>query len=114
MPSSSSPPTSSPPATPRTTFQNKLAAAMLAESPTPHAPPLKRKRTNEDGEEDDDEEDELPLVIPSSDAPSGVTCMHGQLSSDGNIIAFAKQYATHKRLKPSQIGEVEAFAKVRP
>ncbi|KAJ7156571.1 hypothetical protein C8R43DRAFT_1125762 [Mycena crocata] len=85
---------------------------MLAESPAPAPPPHathKRKRTDADGaatddDGDDNDDDELP-VIPSSEAPTG-----DPSESNGNMVAFGRRYATHRRLKPSQITEVEAFA----
>ncbi|KAJ7495329.1 hypothetical protein FB451DRAFT_1387367 [Mycena latifolia] len=115
MPAPSSSPSSSPttPCTSVTSFQAQLAAAMLADSPVLQVvPPRKRKRTEADGSEDDEEEDDLPIVIPSSEPPSGSDAglTVGHSASNGNMLAFAKRYATHKRLKPSQIGEVEAFA----
>ncbi|KAJ7819077.1 hypothetical protein B0H14DRAFT_2600902 [Mycena olivaceomarginata] len=83
----------------------KLAAAMLADSPAP----LVRKRkdppgTNPDESNDHEDDDQLP-TIPSSDAPT-----EDLSGTNSNMVAFARQYATHKRLKPSQVTEVEAFA----
>ncbi|KAJ7816087.1 hypothetical protein B0H14DRAFT_2602918 [Mycena olivaceomarginata] len=83
----------------------KLAAAMLADSPAP----LVRKRkdppgTNPDESDDQEDDDQLP-TIPSSDAPT-----EDLSGTNSNMVAFARQYATHKRLKPSQVTEVEAFA----
>ncbi|KAF7358508.1 hypothetical protein MVEN_00901700 [Mycena venus] len=82
----------------------KLAAAMLADSPAP----LTRKRkdppgTDPNDSDDQDDNDQLPTVL-SSDTPTE------NISGDGNMVAFARQYATHKRLKPSQVTEVETFA----
>ncbi|KAJ7454646.1 hypothetical protein B0H11DRAFT_2287930 [Mycena galericulata] len=58
----------------------------------------KRANTNatgdgEDSGEDDNEDDELPLTPNNS------------VELNRNTLAFARQYATHKRLKPSQITE---------
>ncbi|KAJ7347267.1 hypothetical protein DFH08DRAFT_960613 [Mycena albidolilacea] len=90
-------------------YEAKLAAAMLASSPERPTVSHKRKRpgTNPDNSEDEEDDDELPAssIFPSSDAPTGESS-----DPNGNMVAFAKQYATHKRLKPSQVGEVEAFA----
>ncbi|KAJ6583122.1 hypothetical protein DFH09DRAFT_1309358 [Mycena vulgaris] len=99
---------SSSPTTPRTnvtSYQARLAAAMLEDSPVP-LPPRKRQCPGTDDEEDGDEDD-LPITVPSSDAPSGIAHLGQSVAcGDGNILAFAKQYATHKRLKPSQIAEI--------
>jgi hypothetical protein len=100
---------SSPMPTPDEIAQHKakLAAAMLADSPAP----LVRKRkdppgTNPDESDDQEDDDQLP-TIPSSDAPT-----EDLSGTNSNMVAFARQYATHKRLKPSQVTEVEAFAAV--
>ncbi|KAF7343759.1 hypothetical protein MSAN_01956600 [Mycena sanguinolenta] len=93
-------------------YQQRVAAAMMAESPNP----LARKRKNppgRDGENSEEEDDDnLPVLSSdapvSSDAPSpGATSNSG---TNSNMVAFARQYATHKRLKASQVTEVEAFA----
>ncbi|KAJ7450481.1 hypothetical protein B0H11DRAFT_2289004 [Mycena galericulata] len=105
-------------------YNAELRAAMLADSPEAPAPPgrqpQKRKRANtnatgdgEDSGEDDNEDDELPLtVIPGSSSPSRTSSPqpNNSVELNRNTLAFARQYATHKRLKPSQITEVEAFA----
>ncbi|KAJ7792282.1 hypothetical protein B0H14DRAFT_2624031 [Mycena olivaceomarginata] len=83
----------------------KLAAAMLADSPAP----LIHKRkdppgTDPNDSDDQDDDDQLP-TIPSSDAPT-----EDLSRADSNMVVFARQYATHKRLKPSQVTKVEAFA----
>ncbi|KAJ7033583.1 hypothetical protein C8F04DRAFT_1395980 [Mycena alexandri] len=90
-------------------YDAKMAAAMDAESPV--APTRKRRRSDlppssdgfDDSSDNDNDNDELPTVIlPSGGASSG--------SSDGNMLVLAKHCATHKRLKPSQTTELEAFA----
>lgn len=98
----------------------RMEAAMLEDSPAPPVAPSrqsrKRKRTDDSGnpldseDEDTNDDDELPrTIVPPSDSGSdGIAS-----TSNGNMVAFAKQFATHKRLKPSQISEVEAFAAVR-
>ncbi|KAJ7909748.1 hypothetical protein B0H13DRAFT_2330099 [Mycena leptocephala] len=95
----------------------RMEAAMLEDSPAPPVAPSrqsrKRKRTDDSGnpldseDEDTNDDDELPrTIVPPSDSGSdGIAS-----TSNGNMVAFAKQFATHKRLKPSQISEVEAFA----
>ncbi|KAJ7867709.1 hypothetical protein B0H14DRAFT_3441630 [Mycena olivaceomarginata] len=83
----------------------KLAAAMLADSPAPLV--CKRKDppgTNPDESDDQEDDDQLP-TIPSLDAPT-----EDLSGTNSNMVAFARQYATHKHLKPSQVTEVEAFA----
>ncbi|KAJ7342775.1 hypothetical protein DFH08DRAFT_811116 [Mycena albidolilacea] len=90
-------------------YDAKLAAAMLADSPERPAVSRKRKHAgaNPDNSEDEEDDDELPgpSLPPSSDAPTGDSS-----EPNSNMVAFARQYATHKRLKPSQVSEVEAFA----
>ncbi|KAJ7025229.1 hypothetical protein C8F04DRAFT_1129352 [Mycena alexandri] len=93
-------------------YDARMAAAMAAESPV--APSRKRKRSDlppssdgfdqssDNDREDDEDDDLLPLIIPSAGASSG--------SSDGNMLGLAKHCAAHKRLKPSQTTELEAFA----
>ncbi|KAJ7902588.1 hypothetical protein B0H14DRAFT_3422085 [Mycena olivaceomarginata] len=90
-------------------YEAKLAAAMLANSPERPLVSHKRKHpgTNPENSEDEEDNDELPVssIFPSSDAPTAESS-----DPNGNMVAFAKRYATHKRLKPSQVSEVEAFA----
>ncbi|KAJ6589470.1 hypothetical protein B0H19DRAFT_1226963 [Mycena capillaripes] len=92
-------------------YDAKLAAAMLAESPAPlpNGNPRKRKTgpgaNSDDSDHDDEDGGELPVIIPSSDASTA-----DSTGSNANMVAFARQYATHKRLKPSQVTEVEVFA----
>lgn len=107
-------------------YNASLTAAMLADSPEAPLPPgrsRKRKRlanvTSADatGDSDNDEEDDdLPCTIfPGSSSPQRSTSPQpdDSVAVNRNTLAFARQYATHKRLKPSQISEVEAFAGVR-
>lgn len=86
-----------------------LAAAAVAKTPIPAPPvnPRKRPRTgNADDSQEEDEDDELPTsVIPATANEDPV--------ANKNVLAFARQYATHKRLRPSLIDEVEAYAAVR-
>ncbi|KAJ7686814.1 hypothetical protein B0H17DRAFT_1204021 [Mycena rosella] len=88
----------------------QLAAAMAAESPLPPTPlgrnPLKRPRTNDDddSQNEDDDGDLLTSIAPSR--PSG----DATANANRNVLVFAKQFATHKRLRPTQISEVETFA----
>ncbi|KAJ7765374.1 hypothetical protein DFH07DRAFT_770102 [Mycena maculata] len=49
-----------------------------------------------------------PLPPSSSPGPEGGNI--NSRKSNKNVLGFAKQYATHKRLHPSQVAEVEAFA----
>ncbi|KAJ6451170.1 hypothetical protein C8R45DRAFT_1113717 [Mycena sanguinolenta] len=92
-------------------YQERVAAAMMADSPGP----LTRKRKNPPGrdtENSEDEDDDLPVL--SSDAPGSSDALSPSATSNGgtnsNMVAFARQYATHKHLKASQVTEVEAFA----
>ncbi|KAJ7347987.1 hypothetical protein DFH08DRAFT_808759 [Mycena albidolilacea] len=90
-------------------YEAKLAAAMLANSPERPSVSHKRKHpgTNPENSEDKEDDDELPAssIFPSSDAPTSESS-----DPNGNMVAFAKRYAAHKCLKPSQVSEVEAFA----
>ncbi|KAJ7705342.1 hypothetical protein B0H17DRAFT_1126194 [Mycena rosella] len=88
----------------------QLAAAMAAESPLPPTPlgrnPLKRPRTNDDDDsQNEDDDGDLPTSIAPS-RPSG----DATANANRNVLVFAKQFATHKRLRPTQISEVETFA----
>ncbi|KAJ7736042.1 hypothetical protein DFH07DRAFT_779831 [Mycena maculata] len=87
-----------------------LSAAALAASPLPPSSSPgpngpdggninSRKRRRIDGADgpdsnNEEEDDELPI----------------QLTANKNVLGFTKQYATHKRLRPSQVAEVVAFA----
>ncbi|KAJ7448583.1 hypothetical protein FB451DRAFT_1567251 [Mycena latifolia] len=92
-----------------------LEAAMSAASPLPPTAfdtenPRGRKRRREstddgDDTQDEDEDDELPTTITPGQPPEAPVP-----NANKNVIAFAKQFATHKRLRPSQISEVEVFA----
>ncbi|KAJ6537432.1 hypothetical protein DFH09DRAFT_1324284 [Mycena vulgaris] len=91
----------------------QLAAAMV-DSPMPATPHNPRKRRREDREDstegqDSQEEDDdtLPTSITADTGPPGVP---SSSNANKNVLAFAKQFATHKRLRPSQIAEVETFA----
>ncbi|KAJ7116087.1 hypothetical protein C8R44DRAFT_880459 [Mycena epipterygia] len=96
-------------------YDAKLAAEMLADSLVQAPPPgrqrgKKRKRTagsdgaiSDEEEDDNDGDGELPILSSIPSPSSGST-------SDGNILALARQVATHKRLKPSQLTELEVFA----
>ncbi|KAJ7110938.1 hypothetical protein C8R44DRAFT_883392 [Mycena epipterygia] len=96
-------------------YDAELAAEMLADSPVQAPPPgrqrgEKRKRTagsdgaiSDEEEDDNDGDGELPVLSSIPGPSSGST-------SDGNILALARQVATHKRLKPSQLTELEVFA----
>ncbi|KAJ7750073.1 hypothetical protein DFH07DRAFT_961492 [Mycena maculata] len=93
-------------------FDAMLSAAALAASPLPPSSSPgpnspdggninSRKRQRVDGadgpgpdSDNEEEDDELPI----------------QLTANKNVLGFAKQYATHKCLRPSQVAEVEAFA----
>ncbi|KAJ7804759.1 hypothetical protein B0H14DRAFT_3883272 [Mycena olivaceomarginata] len=90
-------------------YDAKLATAMLADSPERPAVSRKRKHAgaNPDNSEDEEDDDELPgpSLPPSSDAPTGDSS-----EPNSNMVAFSRQYATHKRLKPFQVSEVEVFA----
>ncbi|KAJ7429672.1 hypothetical protein B0H11DRAFT_2248336 [Mycena galericulata] len=87
-------------------FDAELDAAATADSPVRN--PLKRRLETDNQDEDEHEDDELPAspTVANNNPASSAN------SSDANknVLAFAKQYATHKRLKPSQITEVESFA----
>ncbi|KAJ7657146.1 hypothetical protein B0H17DRAFT_1213562 [Mycena rosella] len=88
----------------------QLAAAMAAESPLSPTPlgrnPLKRPCTNDDDDsQNEDDDGDLPTSIASS-RPSG----DATANANRNVLVFAKQFATHKRLRPTQISEVETFA----
>ncbi|KAJ6524643.1 hypothetical protein DFH09DRAFT_1329413 [Mycena vulgaris] len=91
----------------------QLAAAMV-DSPMPATPHNPRKRRREDREDstegqDSQEEDDdtLPTSITADTGPPGVP---SSSNANKNVLDFAKQFATHKRLRPSQIAEVETFA----
>jgi hypothetical protein len=76
-----------------------------------HSSPNKRARTPTDNGDDGNDSDEFIDPALRNQGPTGAATVPRQASQ--NLTAFAKRYATKRKLNPQQVNEVLTFVAVR-